>query len=736
MPALLQVDSQRRYELGERTRIGRAAGNSIQLDDPMISGSHAEIVRGADGEFVVRDLGSRHGTYVGSTKIEQVTLRDGDELLLGPVRLVFEAGSVGSIAREVDELRTLRAVVELGKAIGVEHDLEKLLARVLETCFQLLRADRGVIVVYAPGSKAPTASISRARSGEVVDEALSSSVLSQLMASRDPYLRTEVDADLALKRSESLSAQGVRSLVAVPLLYQNTEWLGVLYLDSRAASKVFVQKDLELLTAVGGQAALAIKNAMLVRQMQVAQTEEWQRLARVVANLPVGVVVLDDQRRCLVVNDWMARRADVLGRIDPWATVDQIASVPCERLAASDASVQVTLGEPEATFVVDSHTAANGRETVVVITDLTTARAQAAKAAHQDRLALIGQLAGGIAHDFNNLLFIITNYAEMLTEGLTDRDAIEDARLISQAATTATELVRQLLAFSRRETVRPAVVDVAAVVATSERLLAKTLGDKIAFTLDAEPGPHHVLIDPSQLEQIVMNLIVNARDATQGEGCVKLQVGTAGGMVVLSVSDTGSGMAPEVAAHIFEPYFTTKSLGKGTGLGLATVHGIVEHVGGRIEVITAPGQGATFRVSLPATTVEPTQAPELPEAQRRGRVLVVDDDDTVLRLTERMLRQAGYAVVPAHCGPDALAEVRRGSFDIVLTDMVMPGMSGRELARELARISPHTRIVFMSGYHPGTPIPEAQFLAKPFDRKALLAKLDAPKSEARAHQKS
>jgi two-component system, cell cycle sensor histidine kinase and response regulator CckA len=218
--------------------------------------------------------------------------------------------------------------------------------------------------------------------------------------------------------------------------------------------------------------------------------------------------------------------------------------------------------------------------------------------------------------------------------------------------------------------------------------------------------------------------VVNARDAITGRGRVTVRVDATERMATLEVADTGSGMAPDVAARVFEPYFTTKALGKGTGLGLATVHGIVQHVGGEISVDSELGRGTRFRITLPRTDLAPEPTGPLAIGQLlRGRVLLVDDDDQLRRLTERMLRNAGYDVVPAACGPDAIAEARRGSFDILLTDMVMPGMSGRDLARELTHEFPQLRVIFMSGYHAANPLPEWQFIAKPFDRQILLAKI-------------
>ncbi|HEX3757388.1 MAG TPA: ATP-binding protein [Kofleriaceae bacterium] len=725
MPSLLQIDTQRRHELGPRLSIGRGDDNDLRIDDPLVSRNHAEVVRQPDGSYQVRDLGSRRGTFVGARRVEAAALGDGEELLIGPVRLRFEVGRAAAVG-EPDELRRLRAVCELSRAIGVEHDLERLLGRVLDTCFQLLRADRGMIITYAPGSKTPSAMVARTRGGAPIGDALSTSVLSQILATREPYLRTTVDGDRALQRSESLSAHGVRSLIAVPLLYEadETEWLGVIHLDSQAVHHVFQPRDLDLLGAVAGQAALAIKNAMLVRRIQAVQSEEWRRLERVVENLPVGVIVLDDQRHCLLANQWVTARAGAIGEVRPHAAVDQIAGIACDRLVGAELREQVTIGSPETTFIVNAHASGDGRETVVVISDITDERAQQAKAAHQDRLALIGQLAGGIAHDFNNLLFIILNYAGMLEESLTQPEALDDVQMISQAATSATDLVRQLLAFSRREAVKPKVIDVARLVGNMKKLLQRTTGPEIDVVVDVAATGHHVLIDPSQLEQIVMNLVVNARDAITGRGRIVVRIGAAGRCATIEVIDTGCGMPPEVAARVFEPYFTTKALGKGTGLGLATVHGIVQHCGGEITVASELGRGTTFRIALPETDLAPEHAGERAAGPvARGRVLLVDDDDQLRRLTERMLRKAGYHVASAGSAAEALAEARRDRFDVLLTDIVMPGMSGRDLARELVQEHPQIRVVFMSGYHPASPLPDWQFIAKPFDRQILLAKI-------------
>ncbi len=751
MATLIEIETERSHSVGTHTIIGRGDSCEIRIDDPMVSATHAEITQTADGRFRIRDLGSRRGTYVGSKKVSETPLKDGDELMIGPMRMRFAEDKVVA-AHESDELIRLRAVAELGRAIGVEHDLERLAARVLETCFELLEADRGAIVIYEPHSKAPFMTVTRRCDGDDASFAVSTSVLGQVMVSHEPYMRTEVDSDTVLQRSASLSAHGVRSVMAVPLRYEagETEWLGLIQLDSRAAANVFLPRDLDLLAAIAGPTALAIKNAMLVRQVQNVISDEWRRLERVVRDLPLGVIVLDEQRRCVMANQWIAKRETDIGTVRPGAVVDAIAGIACAHLVGADIRKQITT-DAERILSVTANTSTDGRETVVVIGDITEERERQTQAAHRDRVALIGQLAGGVAHDFNNLLHVILTYGGMLEESLVDPDQRDDASQITHAATSAAELTKQLLMFSRRELVKPKVVDVQHVVQGMEKMLIRTLGPHIQLTTSIGPRIPRILIDTSQLEQILMNLVVNARDAMLGKGSVSLSVNAAdldavhasarsldpGRYVSIEVRDTGAGMPADVARRIFEPYFTTKALGKGTGLGLATVHGIVQQARGDIIVESVVGQGTTFRILLPATEHAPEDVRPEKSGQATGTILVVDDDDVVRRVTERILRNAGYDVLSANSGTSALAIARERTerIDLLLTDIVMPGMSGRDLAGEIAVFRANIRVVFMSGYHQHAPIANSQFIPKPFGRAALLDKVRdclASDPEARA----
>ncbi len=709
----------------------------------MVSIIHAEVIQIEDGTFCIRDLDSRRGVYLGSTKVKNAPLRDGDELMIGPTRLRFEAHDAVASTRgtgpvDVEELIRLRAVVALSKVIGVEHDLRSLGERVIATCFELLRADRAAIVIYEPQKKAPFLTIARDQRSGGEPFAVSTSLLGQVMVSHEAYLRTEVDDDQVLQRSESLSADGVRSVMAVPLRYEASEpeWLGVIVVDSRIDAQTFLPRDLELLDAIAGPTALAIKNAMLVKQIETVVDDEWRRLERVVRDLPLGVVVLDDRHVCTLVNRWITNHP-MVGKLHVGHAVDAIAGIPCDRLIGADALTYATFGER----VLAIGAITSGRETVVVINDITGERERQNREAHRDRVAMIGQLAGGIAHDFNNLLHVILSYATMLEDGLADNaTALDDVAQITHAATSAADLTRQLLTFSRRELVTAKVVDVTTVVSGMEKLLVRTLGSQGELAVKLGARIPRILIDTAQLEQILMNLVVNARDAMLGRGRVAVQIDAVeldgpaaaarsvapGRYVSIEVADAGAGMSPDVVARVFEPYFTTKACGKGTGLGLATVHGIVQLARGDISVHSVVGQGTTFQVLLPATEQAPegAQVADTP-APSTGTILVVDDDEDVRRVTERILRNAGYTVLSASSSATAVkaAEAHGPEIDLLLTDIVMPGRSGRDLARELVAERPALRVVFMSGYHQQTPIGSSQFIAKPFARADLLDKL-------------
>jgi PAS domain S-box-containing protein len=368
--------------------------------------------------------------------------------------------------------------------------------------------------------------------------------------------------------------------------------------------------------------------------------------------------------------------------------------------------------------------------------DITARKLLEAQLMQSQRLEAVGRLAGGIAHDFNNLLTAVSGYAEFLIEGLGEANPLRrDADEIKRAADVAAALVRQLLAFSRRQIVQPRTVDLNEVVRKAESLLRRLVGEDVVLETDLSPDLAPVKADPAQLEQIVVNLAVNARDAMPEGGRLSIQTraGDSERAICVTVTDTGCGMDEYTRLRAFEPFFTTKAAGQGTGLGLATVYGIVTQAGGTVEVESAPGEGSTFTIVLPALTREgPELRPAVEPASARaltGTVLLVEDEQIVRELAGRALAAAGHTVLEASSGADALllAGGYPGAIDVLLTDVVMPGMGGRELAERLAAVRPDLRILFTSGYTDdevwksdgdGT-----AFIGKPFTTSALRAKI-------------
>lgn len=328
----------------------------------------------------------------------------------------------------------------------------------------------------------------------------------------------------------------------------------------------------------------------------------------------------------------------------------------------------------------------------------------AAELAQAQKLESLGRLAGGVAHDFNNLLTVISGYAQLLLARASENDPARNGLLqIRRAGDRAASLIEKLLTFSRRKHIQPQPLDLARTVAELHDMLARLVGEDIAVHLNVGPGPHTVLADPGQLQQVLLNLAANARDAMPTGGALAIGVQSpAPGRVELTVADSGVGMDRDTLAHIFEPFFTTKQPGKGTGLGLATVHGIVAQSGGRIDVSSEPGLGTTFRIELPQAAAAAATAP--PEAARpapkgAGVILLVEDQPEVRLFTTQALRSFGYHVHDAASANEALDYLRGGgAADLLLTDVVMPGVSGFDLARAARLERPTLRIAFMSGY--------------------------------------
>jgi PAS domain S-box-containing protein len=462
-------------------------------------------------------------------------------------------------------------------------------------------------------------------------------------------------------------------------------------------------------------------------------------------------------------DEWLANSCDWIRHIPPedHAVVEaaEEASMRGERFQAE---YRIVRKDGTVIWVSDTAVVAKGSDTDPVmegiIVDITDRKLLENQLQQSRRMEAVGRLAGGIAHDFNNLLTIIKGYAELaLQRSGIQAELRADVQQIENAAERASTLIRQLLAFSRRQVLQPKIIDLNAIVLGLDKLLGRLMGEDIEMVTRCAANVGRVKADPAQIEQVIMNLVVNARDAMPKGGRLTVETYNIdldstyardhvsvkpGSYVMLAVTDTGIGMNPETVAHIFEPFYTTKESGQGTGLGLSTVYGIVKQSGGYIWVYSEPGKGTTFKVYLPRVA-EPVEAKpervELPAANKGSEtILLVEDEEAVRELTSRILSAKGYSVVAAKSVKDAeeWCDKNGGKIHLLLTDIIMPGTSGRELARRITAKHPRTRVLYMSGYtdnvlaQGGVLEAGLSFLQKPFTPAALAQKvrevLDSP----------
>jgi two-component system cell cycle sensor histidine kinase/response regulator CckA len=395
--------------------------------------------------------------------------------------------------------------------------------------------------------------------------------------------------------------------------------------------------------------------------------------------------------------------------------------------------------------------AENRRYAIAFISDISQRKNLEEQLLHAQKMEAVGRLAGGVAHDFNNMLTVVTGYDRMILDELSPPDPLRGyAEEILRAAERAGALTNQLLAFSRRQIMRPRIVSVNSILSQTEKMLLRLIGEDVVLRLNLDPAAGNIQADPGHVEQAVVNLAVNARDAMPLGGRLTIETANVtldehyarshmgvkpGEFVLIAVSDTGHGMDAETRRHIFEPFFTTKEKGKGTGLGLATVYGMIKQTGGDIWVYSEPGNGTTFKLYFPRVAEPATDSrqPKSGSALRASgeTVLVVEDEKAVRDLTVRILQQLGYTILTAGDAAEALeiGRAHAGEIHLLLTDVVMPGMSGRQLADQLIQHRPGTRVLFLSGYtedtvvHHGVLDAGVNFLPKPFSRENLARKL-------------
>jgi PAS domain S-box-containing protein len=485
------------------------------------------------------------------------------------------------------------------------------------------------------------------------------------------------------------------------------------------------------------------ERAAAARAEAVAERERWLR--GIIDVIPSIIFARDESGAFVLVNqacaDFFGLTAErMLGR-----TLADLGHEHAESFTAEDREVFAT-GEPRVVserVLLDQRgrrrvfegvklraQLGSGQCLLGVLTDLTDRRHLEAQLVHSQKMEAIGRLAGGIAHDFNNLLTVIIESVDHLAARVDDSEG--DLARVREASTRAASLTKQMLVFARQAPAEPRVLVVDDVVQRMSRLLVRVLGEDIAIETLLQAGSARASVDPGQIELVLMNLAVNARDAMPTGGTLSLSTRVDGRDIVVEVKDTGTGMDPETRDRAFEPFFTTKRPGEGTGLGLSTCYGIVQQLGGRLELESFVGVGTVVRMVLPrceAEAARPKPPSTVPPPQGSGTVLLLEDDPLVRRATHRMLRSLGYQVLDAALPSEALALARdhAGVIDLLVTDVVMPQMNGVEAAHAFRALRPSAAVLFVSGYArdalAATGEAPAWHLAKPFDVGELAAKL-------------
>lgn len=538
-----------------------------------------------------------------------------------------------------------------------------------------------------------------------------------------------------------------------------TSTIGVLVVQHYQNENAYDQRDLEFLESVGGHIALAIERRRAEEELR--KNESLLRLLFEYNPLPTWLYEIESLKFMNVNKaaiELYGYSAEEFGRmsileIRPEGQRDKALHYINELGAdAEEHEFWLHRAKNGRTFEVEviSHELryAGKRVRLVVAQDISERRQLESQLRQAQKMEAVGRLAGGVAHDFNNLLMVIKGHTELLLSALEPAEQItRKIEQIDKSADRATALTRQLLAFSRMQVLQPQVINLNAIIAEMGKLLPRLIGEDIELVIRTDEDLGTVRADASQMEQVIMNLAVNARDAMPNGGKLVIETANAeldhnyltshplmkaGPYIQLVVTDCGTGMDAETQAHIFEPFFTTKEKGKGTGLGLATVYGIVKQSGGFIWVYSELGKGTSFKIYLPRLdqTTEQTNAPRRAVELPRGSetVLLSEDEQDVREIAREFLESGGYRVIEARDGAEAieLAAKHRGEIQLLVTDMVMPGMTGQELAVKLQMAHPGLCVVFMSGYseHAATEManadPSVRLLTKPFSRAAIL----------------
>jgi PAS domain S-box-containing protein len=667
-------------------------------------------------------------------------------------------------------------LAEVARHLTETLDVSSVAERIVERVLPLFNARLAIVRTLEPdGALRAIAASGPARvpfgPGHVLPAGIG--LMAQVAAEGHPRWTADVRTDPRIARSadytERLLESGTEATLVVPLRIKG-RIIGVLGI-SDAAGRVFARREVALLQAFADQAAVALENGRLFaeqRRAEDALRDARDRLDAIIDASPLAIIALDERG---LVKTWNRAATSLFGW-SPEEMLDRpLPTIPEDR---QDEYGALRAGYRVGQSVTDLETKRRRKDgslvdvvlsvapiadalgrpvgSIGVMADITQRKQLHQQLVQAQKMEAVGLLAGGIAHDFNNLLTVIGGRSALLLQrgGLTEA-TLRDVELISKTGERAAALTRQLLAFSRKQVLDPKLLDLNALVGGLAPMLRRLIGEHIELVIVPGGRLGHVLADPGHIEQVVMNLVVNARDAMPDGGMVKIETASRdvpqvahhaqgqvppGRYVMMSVHDTGGGMDTATLARIFEPFFTTKEPGKGTGLGLSTVHGIVHQSGGHIGVDSAVGRGTTFTIYLPQITgavgtVEPPQESRHEMLRGTETVLLVEDDEEVRGLASEILKTCGYTVLETGDPLEALTigDGRSSAIDLLLTDMVMPAMRGAELAQRLSAACPGMRVLYMSGYTDemiavaGAGEPARAFLQKPFAPHDLARKV-------------
>ena len=674
-------------------------------------------------------------------------------------RVCYYEGTIEDVTERKRAEAERHVSFEITHAANVTDNLDALLHRIHQALSRVLYAENCFVALYDP----LTGLFSFPFFADKYDAAFPPQSMDRSCTS---YVFRKGQAMLIPQRAfDSLAEQGEVELVGTPSpswlgvpLRTPSATIGVLVVQHYEDENAYTHRDLEFLTSVGGQIALAIER----KRTETALRESEARLRVLVEQLPAVLWTTDAELRFTSsVGAGLSRLGlkpqEVVGKslYEYFQTNDRsFMPIAAHRRALNGESVTFHVEWGSGSYACHAEPLRDGNGVVVGVIsmalDITDRKQLEAQLRQAQKMEAVGRLAGGIAHDFNNLLMVIQGYTELLLDRLGGEHPLRrNAEQIHDASQRAAGLTRQLLAFSRKQMLDPQVLNVQEVVSDMEKMLRRLIGEDIELATTTVPNLWPVRADRSQVEQVILNLAVNSRDAMPSGG--KLTIETAnveldssysrhavveqGEYVLLAVSDTGTGMDAATQAHVFEPFFTTKEKGKGTGLGLATVYGIVKQSGGYIWVYSEVGKGATFKVYLPRVRGEDLHAPKKVDLKvsKRGceTILLVEDEKGVRDLAREYLTQEGYQVLEAQNAEDALklARAHAGEIQLLFTDVVMAGMSGRQLAEEMQKLLPQIRVLYMSGYtdeaivHHGLLGRGMVLLQKPFTLNSLAMKV-------------